>query len=224
MKKYQTMPYQLVMSWPVSIEQHGANDEYGFHYHDVEEWLEVESGQICFMPATGKEEQSVWVSAGEALHLSQGEVHRVKIGPAGVTYKMWTPVEVPKNDFVHQLDDESLALIQENLKVPAAEDAGDKGFFEGFLSEAFIFHTATGKLLNKEAFLKRPAAPITRTQSSSFCILHKSKDSILLSTVIHTEPKGGGKRQSFNNTRLFVREQGVWKFRVWLNNSEPVSS
>lgn len=223
MKKYPNMPYQMIPGWPTSIERRAANEPISFHYHDVEEWLEVESGQMRFTPATDKEEHSVWVSAGEALRLPQGEVHRVLIGPAGVAYKMWTPVEVPENDFAHELDDESLALIEENLKVPDVENTGNMGFFERFLSETFTFRTATGKLLDRNAFLNRSAAPIIRKQSESLRILHKSEDSILLSTIIHTTPKGGGERQSVSNNRLFVREQGVWKCRIWLNYPEPVA-
>jgi len=221
MNIYRTMPHQLIEGWSAQWVQHAGDDQFGFHYHDVEEWLEVQSGDIRFFSAGGVEYHA---SAGEALHIPLGEVHRVQIGSGGVTYQMWTPIAVNEDAFAHKLDDEELALVQKNLGVPDAEDAGNMEFFKDFLSDTLIFRTAKGLLLNKGAFLKRPPASITRVQSDGVRFLHKSGDSILLSTVIHTMLKDGGERQSNSNNRLFVREDKIWKCRVWLNYPEPGSS
>jgi hypothetical protein len=123
-------------------------------------------------------------------------------------------------------DAEDISLIEKNLAVPKAEDSGDSAFFDDFLSEELMFRAASGKLLNKQAFLKRTPANITRIPSDSVCVLHKSPDSVLLSTIVHTLAEGG-RRQTYSNYRTCVREgeeKERWRLRIWLNYPEATAS
>jgi hypothetical protein len=208
----------------------------GYHYHDVEEWLEVLEGEISFFPV-GELESAVVACAlveGEVLKIPRGEIHRVEIGPHGVKYNMWVPVYV--EPFMNMLNDEEISLIRKNLKLPIVENQWDardpnvpvaqarsreKSFLEDLVSEDLMFRTASGKLLiGKMAYLERPPAEVIREASNSVRILHKSPESMLLSTVVHTQPKEGGSRKSFSNIRLFVKENDIWKCRVWINHPE----
>ena len=231
MNKYPSMPRQLVDGLPPRNVPHPAGEQVDFHYHDVEEWLEVLKGKISFFSA-GELEYSL--VEGEALKIPQGEIHRVAIGPEGVTYRMWVPV----NDefFSHMLDDKDMSLVRRNLELPEVENRWDarirenltggdnknRAFLDDSLSADLTFCTADGKLLvGKVAYLDRPPADvIIRYPSDSIRILLKGPESILLSTVVYTELKKGGPRQSFSNSRLFVKEGDIWKCRVWVNYPE----
>jgi mannose-6-phosphate isomerase-like protein (cupin superfamily) len=225
MQIYQNMPRKLVDGWPTEMVSHEAEKQFPFHYHEFEEWLEVMEGKITFFSAGRKPYE---LSKGEALYIPPGEVHRVQVGPEGVKYNMWWSVQVPDEDFMRELDAEDLSLIDKNLKVPSVEDSEDrahfKAFFDEFLSEKLVFHTAGGQLVTKNAFRDRKLADFKRIPSDSVRVLHKSSESIFVSTAIHTESKAGGSRQSYSNLRLFVREKDMWKCSVWLNYREPIAS
>jgi hypothetical protein len=52
MEKYRIMPGQVVDGWPSEDVHHLPGSEpVDFHYHDVEEWLEVLEGTITFFTA-----------------------------------------------------------------------------------------------------------------------------------------------------------------------------
>ncbi len=222
MKVYRNMPRELVDGWATSIVSHAGGQPFDFHYHEVEEWLEVLEGDICFVSAGGVEYP---LFQNQALNIPQGEVHQVRVGPNGVKYNMWLSAEVSDEDFSKKLDDQDLSLIKKNLEVLKAEDSEDRefyrAFFDDFLFEEFTFRGADRKLLNKRAFLERAPANFTRIESDSIRILHESPGIVLLSTVVHTQPKAGGARSSFTNFRLFVTEEGIGRCRVWINYPEP---
>lgn len=222
MKVYRNMPRELVDGWATSIVNHAGGQTFDFHYHEVEEWLEVLEGDICFVSAGGVEYP---LFQTQALNIPQGEVHQVRVGPNGVKYNMWLSAEVSDEDFSKKLGNQDLSLINKNLEVLKAEDSEDRefyrAFFDDFLFEEFTFRGADRKLLNKRAFLERAPANFTRIESDSIRILHQSPGIVLLSTVVHTQPKAGGARSSFTNFRLFVTEGDVGRCRVWINYPEP---
>jgi hypothetical protein len=208
----------------------------------VEEWLKILKGEVTFFSAGNR--QKYPLSEGQALNIPQGEVHRVEIGSSGVTYRMWTPVELPK-PFRLELDQDVLQLIERNLKVPEQENQWDRRdpsipweelqqkddyrFLSGFTSEDLIFHTATGLVFRtKEDYLRRKPSPaVWRFSSGCVCILDLRKDeesgavtSLLLSTVVHTR-ENAGPRKSAVNLRSFVKESSDWVCRLWLNYLEP---
>src|SRR3954454_19077137 len=82
-------------SWTkVSGVHHAHGQDADFHYHEVEEWLEVTQGAFSFYPAGHlvKPTTPILCNQGAKLYIPQGEIHRVEIDRAGVTYDMWTPV------------------------------------------------------------------------------------------------------------------------------------
>jgi hypothetical protein len=213
MKIYPRVPEGLVEDWVASTERHDPGEKLRSHYHDVEEWLQVQKGAICFFSAGGR---AYRLGVGQALLIPRGEVHRVEIGPDGVEYRMWLPVAVRDGDFANVLDEEDLALIKTNLEAPKAEDRGDESFFDDFLSEQVTFRTAPGPVLDKAGFKGRGFQNRNRLPSDSVRVLHKGADSVLLLTAV-VVPGDGGAPQSVSNERLFVREGTSLKCRVWLN-------
>lgn len=235
MKIYQNMPRELVDGWPSEDVHHPRGSEpVGFHYHGVEEWLEVLEGTITFFTAR---ERPYALVVGEALNIQPGEVHRVEIGPEGVKYRMWLPVGMSGKAFQQKLDQQDMALVRRNLDLPEFENRWDERspdapaaanpngeFLDNFTSAELIFRNAKGKFLGKKAYLGRPRAPLTRAPSDTICILYKDADHVLLSTVIQTQSTATGAREFYSNTRFFVRADGSWKCRVSMNFPEPVSS
>ena len=217
MKIYPQVPQGLVNGWVASTERHEPGEKVPFHYHDVEEWLQVQKGDIRFFSAGGREHH---LGVGQALEIPRGEVHRVEIGAHGVEYRMWIPVDVREAGFANVLDGEAEALIKKNLLVPSAEDRGDGPFFDDFLSEQLTFRTASGTVLDKAGFTSRGFTNRNRLPSDSVRVLHQGPDSVLLSTMVGV-PGDGGRIQFFSNERLFVREGNTLACRVWLNYPEP---
>ena len=174
------MPHALVDGWPSEDVRHPPGSEpIDFHYHDVEEWLEVLEGTIIFFTAR---ERSYALAVGEALNIQPGEVHRVEIGPEGVKYRMWLPVDMSGKIFQHKLDEQDIDLVRRNLELPEFENPWDQrsrdipvaGNLSGELldnitSAELIFRNAKGTFLGKKAYLARPRAPLTRTPSDTIC-------------------------------------------------------
>jgi hypothetical protein len=217
MKIYAEAPAVYLGDWVASIEQHPAGQQVPFHYHDVEEWLQVQQGEMSFVSAKGHVYR---VGVGRALKIPRGEVHRVEIGPGGVEYQMWLPVGMPDAQFTNRLNDAELDLIRDNLMVPDFEDKGKKEFFDEFLSDRLTFRAADGTLFNKAEFLNRNFVNRNREASDAVRVLHNRPKSLLLSTVV-TVPGHDGSRQSFRNDRLFAQEGERFKCWVWLNYPEP---
>lgn len=229
MERFDAMPRKAVEGWPRQDVAHPAGEHVPFHYHDMEELLEVTLGALRFVTPGGREFP---VTKGQALRIPPGEVHRVDIGPEGASYHMWTPREERDGAFPHRVSDELLALLTDNLAVPdvenrwerrnraqlSQEDRDDEAFLMKLLSGMLIFRTAGGSYLDSGQYLRRPQPdPVfVKSTSGSIQVLHETSDTVLLSTVVETS-----RPASYTNVRLFVKEEGTWKCRVWLNSPEP---
>jgi hypothetical protein len=239
MQQYSTVIDGLVEGLVTETNTHEAGRQFPYHYHEVDEWLQIQQGGMTFFPAAGLEPAidfatdiplAVSLSAGDVLFLPRGEIHRVEIGANGVTYQLWTqPYQEP---FAKPLDDALIDLVTKNLRLPNAENCWDArnqealtkedelsmNFLGSFVSNDLTFRTAGGKLfIGKDAYLNRKPADITRYPSVSVYLLDKKDESILLSTVVKTRPKGEGSTNSYLNFRLFVMEEKKWKCRLWIN-------
>ena len=242
MKIYQQMPHENVSGWQSPKDVRHAPGSEPFHYHEVEEWLEVLEGTITFFPAALDEPPyptpPYSLVVGQALSLQPGEVHRAEIGPDGVRYRMWLPVEIDQKTFQRVLENQEVALVKRNLGLPAAENGWlkrqadvaitgnpDGNFLDDFTSADLIFRGATGKFLTKESYLRRQGGgPVSRSASDSVCILYRSAGHLLLSTVVGTQSSEPDARASYTNIRFFVREgDGSWRCRVWMNFPEAIS-
>lgn len=233
MRKYSIMPGEVVDGWPSADVHHPpGSGPVNFHFHNVDEWLEVLEGTITFFTAC---EHRYALVVGEALNIPPGEIHRVEIRPEGVKYRMWLPVDMTGKTFQHKLDEQDMALVRSNLNLPDFENRWDERrpdtpvagnpngeFLDNFTSAELVFRNAKGKFLGKKAYLERPRAPFTRTPSDTICVLYKDANHVLLSTVVQTQSTETGAREFYSNTRFFVREDGSWKCRVWMNFPEPV--
>ena len=117
MKDYAAVPSELVNGWQESVESWLGRKPIRFHYHDVDEWLTVASGEITFLTLANTPFR---VDVGRSLHIPHGEVHRVEIGSQGVEYRMFVPIAVPT--FANKLDEEELDALRRNLQFPEHED------------------------------------------------------------------------------------------------------
>jgi hypothetical protein len=233
MERHDSIPTGAVEGWQSREVSHPAGERIAFHHHRAEEWLEVLRGGIRFFTLG---ERELPAAASQAVHIAPGEVHRAEIGPEGVSYRMWMPRSEDDPWFTHRVGDEMLALLRENLTLPEVEnrwearnraapsptDREDEAFLRALLSAALTFRTAKGGFLDRGRYLARPppAQPVVRSSRGTVQVLHASAESVLLSTVVETRaPDGTG--AAFENARLFVREDGRWKCRVWWNTAAP---
>src|SRR5262249_29338691 len=137
MRVYRRLPRSILEGLHRDEETLSAKQRVSFHYHDIEEWLKVTRGGMSFFTLGGDEHR---LSAGEVLHVPQGEVHRIVAGPEGAVYEghVRRGVAVVSN----RLNAAELDLLRRNLKVPDYEDgrlAGRDDFFEGLLSSKLRF-------------------------------------------------------------------------------------
>jgi len=70
-------------------------------------------------------------------------------------------------------------------------------------------------VVGKDAFRGGFAAR-DRSASGTVCVLNRTANGVLLSTVV-TTGTGGPTPLHFTNIRLFARESGLWKCRMWVN-------
>lgn len=217
MKFHTALPHALLHGWTSRQEAHPARQMVGFHYHDVEEWLEVRRGKITFFSVS---EQTWPVGAGGVLHIPRGEVHRAAIGVDGVEYQMYLPV-APSTAFANRLAAEELALLRTNLEFPLREENTDghaAEFFAAHLSDQLAFCRADGTVAGKDAFRGGFVAK-NRSASGTVSVLNRTPNGILLSTVV-TLGAGGPAAEAFTNIRLFAHESGAWRCRMWVNYPE----
>jgi len=219
MNTYNNFPGGLPTEWIESVEQHAGGERFPFHYHSVEEWLLVEQGRICFYTAAGDPH---WVEPSQGLQIPRGEIHRVEVGGSGVTYRMWLPASAPSTSFANRVEPEDLTLVEKNLAFPAAEDSGDVSFFNDVLSDYLVFRAASGDLFDKSGFMSRGFTNRQRISSGSVRILDKAEATVLLSTIVRLPQRGSW--ESYINERLFVREDGDFKCRVWMNYREATAA
>jgi hypothetical protein len=243
MDMYGSVPQHLIGDWPYRDVSHPGGDRYDYHFHEVEEWLEVRRGGMSFFPAGCGEHR---VPVGKALRILRGEIHRVEVLPEGVDYRMWLSADVASDRFARSLDQTAMDLISRNLRVPneengweedqrkakiAAQISGGSGaatpvskhrvFLEDFVHTDLVFRTAGGALsLGRRDYIQRPLgnAPVVRRADDTVRVLHWADASIVLSTTVHTQQNGDSR--SFCNIRTFVQEEGQFRCRIWINLPE----
>jgi hypothetical protein len=214
-KIYPTVPPAIVEGWTTRDSTHPPLEQVPLHFHDAEEWLEVRRGQMTFYTLSGR----AWtLGAANVLHIPRGEVHRAEIGPDGVSYRMYVPVD-SRTGFTKALSDDEIGLLRTNLAFPLEEDktnGGATAFFEPLLSEHLAFGRADLSVITKQDFLGGFTAR-DRSSSGTITVLNCSPDGMLMSTVV-TMGTSGPSPQHFTNLRLFVKEGSAWKLRVWMNH------
>src|SRR5258708_38277213 len=111
---HQNMSREFVERWFsgtgwILTPEHGdfTGKPVGFHYHDVEEWLQVTEGKATFVSAGGMQYP---LDVGDVLQIPRGEVHNVEIGPGGVDYQIWGPGAVPAANWENNLTDGDMDL------------------------------------------------------------------------------------------------------------------
>jgi len=211
---YSSLPTALLDGWTSREQTHPPLEQVGFHYHHAEEWLQVTQGEITFYSLS----RQPWpLAAGSVFRIPRGEVHSAEIGAAGVTYRMYVPIEFGAG-FSIPLDAGELKLLATNLEFPLREENADGGagrFFTEHLSDHLAFCRANGDVVGKKTYLEKFTA-MGRSSDGTVCILNRTADAVLLSTGV-TVGTGTPGAKSFTNLRLFKQEDGVWKCRVWVN-------
>jgi hypothetical protein len=181
MKVCAAIPAGLVDVWLESVESLPAREEINFHYHDVEEWLTVVSGEITFFTLADEPFQ---IDTGRSLHIPCGEVHRVQVGSQGVEYRMFLPIAVPT--FVNNLSQDMVDALRRNLEFPEYEDGhaeNGREFFESILSDQLVFYRADGKCVYKKEFIRpfvdETFVPRNRLSSGSIQVLVATDNGLL---------------------------------------------
>jgi len=218
-KVYAAVPGELVAGWQESVRRLSGRQAID-HYHEVDEWLTVVSGEITFFSLAGEPFQ---VNVGRALHIPRGEVHRAEVGSQGVEYRMFLPIAV--SAFVNELTPKELAALRQNLEFPEYEDGrAENGheFFQSTLSNQLVFCRASGECVGKERFIAEAFVDKSRSSSGSIQVLNRTKNGLLISTVIEMAEADGV--HSFMNIRFLAREGEKLRCRLWVNYPQLVSA
>lgn len=117
-------------------------------------------------------------------------------------------------------------LTELNQAFATAEFSADVGFFRCHLANGLRFRRASGKVVDKVAFLKDLAAPENKNErltAHDVEVLPYGVDLAVCSMVIDFKGTRGGQPAEgvFRNTRVFVRSEGLWKCALWFNSKEP---
>ncbi len=224
MKVYAAVPAGSVDAWRESPKKLPSAQTIGPHYHDVEEWLTVVSGEIMFFTLAG---EPFRVDVGRSLHIPRGEVHHVKVGSQGAEYRMFVPITEPMS--VNVLTGKEVIALRQNLEFPNYEDGrAENGlqFFESTLSDQLLFCRADGKCDNKEEFIAPFCAETIdnrdRSSSGSIKVLKKSENGLVISTVVQVGKADQAKW--YMNVRYLEKEEGKLRCRFWVNYEQAVSS
>jgi hypothetical protein len=212
-----------VQNWISRKVAHPKNLKVGFHFHNVEEWLVVLSGSGTFYPLN---ESEIAIKKDTILHIPQGEIHRVDVGPDGLLYNMWIPKDISPNSFSHPLGNDEVQLLSAHLNLPHYENERDadwnnrvpEGYSEVLLadlmSEGLSFRNAEGELSDKKTYLTRDAGKRREIGGEGgLCVLHRCAECIVISSVVDTPSTTG----SFFNLRLLAAENDGWKCTTWMN-------
>jgi hypothetical protein len=212
-KLYNAVPSELAIGWEQLIQTHPPDQVVTFHYHEIEEWLTVVSGEITFFTLG---DESFHVEIEQTLRIPRGEVHRADIGPKGVEYRMLLPFAV--SPFRKELTLDELEALRRNLEFPDYEDGrkpNREEFFKSALSDDLDFCRADGKCIDKTAFIHQQFVHKGRSSDGSVRVLNNTDNGLLFSTVVKTTD--AGPERSFTNIRFLERKEGVLRCRLWTN-------
>src|SRR4051794_36356118 len=99
------------------------------------------------------------------------------------------------------------------LDMGRAEREGDIPALERYLHNDLTFRRVSGSIVDKQTFLKEVAE---RDRLDSEILedeeeVADSPDSVVVTLIVRT--RGG----SFRNVRVFVRDYGAWRCKLWIN-------
>lgn len=128
-------------------------------------------------------------------------------------------------DSTHTLDPEELELLRLNLVIPLWEENPDGNaatLLAPYLSDRLVFGKGDGSVVGKHQYLQA-LGPRGRRPSDTVRVLNRARrrasapaESLLISTAVTVDAKPPDPGQ-FTNLRLFLKEDGFWKCRLWVN-------
>lgn len=116
------------------------------------------------------------------------------------------------------MNDEAV-LRELNVRIAAAESAGDREFLDGVLAPVLAFRRANGAFVDRAGYLDavRPSAP-RETEIDTVTVLPPGR-AVVTCTVTMGD---GAERKRFHNARVFVRSaDGAWLLLAWANEPAP---
>jgi mannose-6-phosphate isomerase-like protein (cupin superfamily) len=242
MRAHEAIPQEMLRSWKQSQSiPDSAGTQHAAHYHEVDEWLRVETGRMSFTDVISGE--TIAVERSQVLEIPSGSVHTVRID-SDVRYQMWTPVE-PEPPFQRPLSalpneagvsDQVLAeLVFSTFEMPRLENRIGDGDEQArarlltLLHPDLQFLRGNGTFATLEQFSSKPAGAgagvprvkltMRRWRSSAFEILQLKPTGALVSIDVHTidEATSPPSRARTRNLRGFALDAGQWRCRVWMN-------
>jgi hypothetical protein len=110
-------------------------------------------------------------------------------------------------------------LREINLRIPAAEDAGDAAFFETIIGAGFGFRRPSGEIIDKAGFLGIIGKGMRECHPHSIRIFPLGAQRALVTCVLRSRAKEGDPWKEFDQARLFAKDlQGAWKLVGWVND------
>ncbi len=112
------------------------------------------------------------------------------------------------------------ARIGEAEKRHAEEDVE---FLGGVLHDDLVFRRADGRLVSKRDYLDAVPNRTYERLEAEIVRIHETEASavvtLLVDAVVRTQD-GGTLAGRFRNVRVFVRDGGGWRCRIWVNTPE----
>jgi ketosteroid isomerase-like protein len=111
-------------------------------------------------------------------------------------------------------------LREINARIADAERQRDAAYLEGVLHDELVFRRADGSLATKRDYLD--AVPKRRYDrlESDVVEVHEKGDSAVVTVIVDAAGQtqdGTAFGGRFRNVRVFVRDGGGWRCRIWVN-------
>jgi glyoxylase I family protein len=113
-------------------------------------------------------------------------------------------------------------LRELNVRIGVAEKDHDLQYLRDVLHEELVFRRADGTVVGKVEYLDGLAARSYDLMDVEVLDVQEGAESAVVDVVVTARGTSGGKPfgGSFRNVRTFVRDNGRWRCRVWINTRE----
>jgi glyoxylase I family protein len=113
-------------------------------------------------------------------------------------------------------------LRQVNVDIGAAEKSHDLPFLRRVLDDLLVFRRADGSVVGKDDYLAGLEGRTYDELRTEVVDLDEEAESAVVTAIVTTRGTNNGKPfgGTFRNVRTFVRTDGAWQCRLWINTRE----
>jgi ketosteroid isomerase-like protein len=111
-------------------------------------------------------------------------------------------------------------LTQINVGIGDAEKRQDATDLEPVLHDDLVFRRADGKLISKQQYLDAVPTRVYERLDADVVEIHEKDESAVVTVIVDaagTTADGSRFDGRFRNVRVFVKDDGRWLCRLWVN-------